>query len=119
MITHKVRWQGKNVTVNLHSELDAISKIAMEAFIERSLEVYELTKCDDPILLSQYNKRLYGFLVREQQEGFQLDFFTRPDFDEKKLPAELMAEIIERDEMKPISEAPAVLFPVSEKKMPW
>lgn len=119
MTSHKVKWQGKDVTVNIYSEPDNIARMAMEAFIERSLEVYEDTRDDDPILLSQYNKGVYCFLVQETAGSYRVDYFSRNDYDKDNLPEEIMKEAKFRMEMIPVRMSEQRAFGVSDRKMPW
>jgi len=119
MTQHKVKWHGKEVTLTLLSEPDNIARMAMEAFLERSLEVYEDTKKDDPILLSQYNKGVYCFLVQETSGNFRVDYFDIKDYEENNLPADVMAEVKHRIEMIPVRLTEQRAFEVSQRKMPW
>jgi len=119
MNNHKVRWQGKTVTLRTHSELDDIAKSAMEAMIERTLEVYQYTKNADPILLSQYGKGHYCYLAQEEAEGYKVDFFTKEDYDNKTLPEDITKEIETRITVEPVAKSSATVLPVSQKKMPW
>jgi len=119
MTTHKVKWQGKDVSLNLHSEPDNIARMAMEAFIERSLEVYEDTRTDDPIMLSQYNKGVYCFLVQGDENSYRVDYFTMKDYEKNNLPEEVMKEAKFRMEMIPVRMSEQRAFMVSDRKMPW
>lgn len=119
MKTHQVKWQGKTVTLNLRSKPDDIASMAMEAFVERSLEVYVDTMTDDPILLSQYNKGEYCLLVKEVDSGYHIEYFTQQDYNAGMMPEELNKEIKSRMESVPVRMQEQRAFPVSERKMPW
>jgi CTP:phosphocholine cytidylyltransferase-like protein len=119
MNQHKVKWQGRTVTLRTHSELDDIARAAMEAMIERTLEVYQQTKCDDPILLSQYGKGHYCYLARELGEGYEVDFFVKEDYENHNLPEDIVKEVDTRITTEPVAKNAVAVFPVSQKKMPW
>ena len=121
MNTYKIRWQSKDVTVKVHSELDDLLKSCFESLVERSLTFNKnLEKvADDNYSLSQYNKGEFIFLVEQTPDGFTVNYCNNADLDADKLEPSLSSLIREKMGLEPLILNKQSAFPTSTRKMPW
>lgn len=121
MTTYKIKWEGKPVTVNIHSEMDIIVQSCFESLLERCLTFNNSLDfvAEDPYILSQYNNGHYMFLVKKENDGFVVNYCCKPDYDDEKLPADLLPILREKMGYKPVMVNKSTPFLASQRKMPW
>jgi len=119
--TYKIRWQSKDVTVHVHSELDDLLKSCFESLVERSLTFNNnLQKvADDNYSLSQYNKGEFIFLVEQTPDGFIVNYCSNTDLEEHKIEPSLSNLIRDKMGLEPLILNKQSAFLTSTRKMPW
>lgn len=117
MKQHNIKWEGSPVTVRIHSELDDILKLCLEALIERSLNFNKGIVGEDPFSLSQYNKGQYLLLVEKLTEGYKVDFCLAEDLD--NLEPTLSARFKKQMGFDAVMVNKSAVFSTSTRKMPW
>lgn len=121
MTTYNIKWEGKPVTVNIHSEMDVIVQSCFESLLERCLGFNNALDivAEDPYSLSQYNRGNYMFLVKKESNGFIVDYCCIDDYESGNLPSDLLAILREKMGYKPIMVNESTPFLASTRKMPW
>ncbi len=121
MNSYKIRWQSKDVTVNVHSELDDLLKSCFESLVERSLTFNKDCEkvADDNYSLSQYNKGEFVFLVEQTPDGYIVNYCNKEDLEADKLEPSLSNLIREKMGLEPLILNKRSAFPTSTRKMPW
>lgn len=121
MTTYNIKWEGKPVTVNIHSEMDFIVQSCFESLLERCLGFNNSLDmiAEDPYSLSQYNKGQYMFLVKKEGDGFVVNYCCLEDYEAGRLPSDLIPIFREKMGYKPLMVNASTPFLASERKMPW
>jgi hypothetical protein len=117
MNEYKIKWEGNPVTVRIHSELDDILKLCLEALIERSLNFNKGIVGEDPFSLSQYNKGQYLLLVEKLKDGYKVDFCLGSDLE--NIDEATSERIIKQMGFDAVMVNKSAVFSTSTRKMPW
>lgn len=119
MKQYSIRFDSKTVQLRLHSKLDSVISMVLDALIEKTLTVYKEINYEKDGLLSCYNKGKYIFAATIDDNGnLYLDFCTDSDFKKGKI-AYYFSEFIQKNsEFKPFLET-CTAYPVTEREYPW
>lgn len=119
MRQYPVRFQGNTVLFRMHSNLDSIIGLVLDALIEKTMTVFKNIKYDRNGLLSCYNKGKYIFAATiDKDDNLYLDFCTDKDFKEGKVEAYFSEFIQKNSDLKPFLETCSA-YPVTDKEYPW
>ncbi len=114
---HKIRYQGKEVHVHLHSEVSAFLGTYLESIIERTLEFAFSVK--EHNTLSQYLNSTLLFLCCKKPDVIDVHFVAREDLNSESIPKNIREKILDLDESDPVIRSHARLFDASTNQMPW
>lgn len=119
MKQYPIRFSKKVINFRIHSDIDSILSMVLDALIEKTLTVYKKIKYEKSGLLSCYNKGKYIFAARvDENNNVTLDFITDDDYKQGNAPDDLKNFILENSEVKPFLETCAS-YPVSDRQFPW
>lgn len=119
MKQYSIRFDGKTVQLRLHSKLDSVISMVLDALIEKTLTVYKDIKYHKDGLLSCYNKGKYIFAATKDDNGnLHLDFCTDKDFKEGKIEYYFSEFIQKNSDLKPFLET-CSSYPITEREYPW
>lgn len=116
-----INWEGKKVKFKTHSSIDPMARMVMESMIERTLEVYKINGQPEYGGISAYMNKEYLFLITKKEDGLYLDFATKTDYDNNKLPQEIQDGISHQFKGCELFPTNLRTFPVSDsdKNLPW
>ena len=117
---HKIRYQGKEVHVHLHSEVTHWLSNYLESVIERTLEFSLSVKQSNT--LSQYMNNSLLFLCCKTPEIINVHFVERKDLNLgfiKFIPENIREKILDLDEGDPVVRSSLRSFDASTAEMPW
>jgi hypothetical protein len=116
-MTYKIRYQGKEVHVHLHSEITKFLSNYLESVIERTLEFSLSVKQSNT--LSQYMNSTLLFLCCKSPEKIDVHFVERKDLNSESTPENIREKILDLDEGAPVVRNPSRVFDASTTEMPW
>jgi hypothetical protein len=114
---HKIRYQGKEINVHLHSEVTNFLSNYLESVIERTLEFSLSVKQSNT--LSQYMNNSLLFLCCKTPEIINVHFVERKDLNSESTPENIREKILDLDEGDPVVRSSLRLFDASTAEMPW
>jgi hypothetical protein len=116
-MTHKIRYNGKEVHVHLHSEMPKYLNPFLESIIERTLEFAFSVK--EHNTLSQYLNSTLLFLCCKKPDVTDVHFVEREDLNSESVPKNVREKILDLDESDPVIRSQSRLFDASTTEMPW